>query len=228
MPAIRSVGTTPSLRLRANFEIMRNTVSLQRSLRYLLAWAPTIAAPRVMHAQRPIADAVLAGGALSFLGHATVGDFTGTTTTLSGGIKGASSFETTRGWVEAPVGTLVTGNDRRDRDLRASMEVDRFPLMRFELNGATLVSSNFGSPDSSTLVLHGALTIHGVTRRVDLPATAVRTGDTTRIRSHFPLDLADYEIGGLTKMFGLLRMQRGIEVRVDVQFTDRPLLSTNP
>jgi uncharacterized membrane protein len=34
----------------------------------------------------------------------------------------------------------------------------------------------------------------------------------------WPLDLADYRIGGLTKMFGLLRMQRRIEVRVDLRF----------
>jgi hypothetical protein len=34
----------------------------------------------------------------------------------------------------------------------------------------------------------------------------------------FPLDLADYHIGGLTKAFGILRMRRQIEVRVDLRF----------
>ena len=34
----------------------------------------------------------------------------------------------------------------------------------------------------------------------------------------FSLDVTDYNIGGLTKLFGLLRMQRQIEVRVDLRF----------
>jgi hypothetical protein len=32
------------------------------------------------------------------------------------------------------------------------------------------------------------------------------------------VDLGDYEIGGLTKMLGMLRMQEGIEVHVDLTF----------
>jgi len=207
---------------------MRKTVNLQRSLRYLLAWSPTIALAKPALAQRPVTDAVLQSGTLSFVGHATVGEFVGTTTAVHGGIIGGRDSAATRGWVEASVRTLVTGNDRRDRDMRSSMEVDRYPAMRFDLNGTTVISSSSGARDSVALVLHGALAIHGVTRRVDLPATAVRSGDHTHLDCRFPLDLADYEIGGLTKMFGLLRMERQIEVRVALQFVDVPTLWANP
>ena len=75
--------------------------------------------------------AIVQSGTLSFSGHATVGDFTGSTTTITGAVTGELSDA--RGWVEAPVATLVTGNDHRDRDLRASMEVDKYPTMRFTL-----------------------------------------------------------------------------------------------
>ena len=143
---------------------------------------------------------------------------------MTGALLGSHEYAATRGWVEAPVGTLATGNERRDRDLRASMEVTRYPTMRFDLSGATFVTSEFGTPDSSVVVLHGSLSIHGVTRRVDLPATVMRRADTTRVTSVFGLDLGDYGIGGLTKMFGLLRMQRAIDVRVDLRFVDRPLI----
>jgi len=207
---------------------MRKTVNLQRSLRYLLAWTPTIALARPASAQRPVTDAVLQSGTLSFVGHATVGEFVGTTTAVHGGIIGGRDYAMTRGWVEASVRTLATGNDRRDRDMRSSMEVDRYPAMRFDLSGATVISSSTGALDSLAVVLHGALTIHGVMRRVDLPATAVRGADGTHLSSRFPLDLADYEIGGLTKMFGLLRMERQIEVRVELQFADVSTLWANP
>jgi len=207
---------------------MRTTQRLQRSLRYLLAWAPAIALPNVGAAQHAVSDAVLQSGTLSFLGHATVGDFIGSTARVTGAISGGADYSTIHGWVEAPVGSLVTGNDRRDRDLRSTMNVDRYPIMHFDLANATMVTSNVGAADSAAVMLHGTLTIHGVTRSVHLPAAMVRRGDTTRVTAHFPLDLFDYDVRGLTRMFGMLRMQRDIEIRVDVQFVDRPTFSEKP
>ncbi|HEY2374920.1 MAG TPA: YceI family protein [Gemmatimonadaceae bacterium] len=207
---------------------MRTRVTLSRSLRYLLAWTPTIAAARALPAQRPVSDAVLQRGSLSFLGHATVGDFVGVTSSVTGVIIGGRDYSVTRGFVEASVRTLVTGNERRDRDLRESMEVARYPMMRFDLSAVTPVPSASVTPDSIAMMLHGALTIHGVTQRVDLAARVTRAGDTTRVTTRFPLDLGSYDIRGLTKMFGLLRMQNEIEVRVDLLFLDAPTQWANP
>jgi polyisoprenoid-binding protein YceI len=201
---------------------MRTTHNLQRSLRYLLAWAPTLALSRVVAAQHPLPDAVLQSGALSFVGHATVGDFVGTTTRVAGAMLGGLEYSATHGWVEAQVATLVTGNERRDRELRATMSVDRFPIMRFDLARTTVVMSPLGDPDSIAVMLHGVLTIRGVARTIDLPARVLRKADTTSVTARFPLDLSDYGIHGLTKMFGLLRMEREIEVRVDLHFVDHP------
>lgn len=189
----------------------------------ILSAACLVASGSLALAQRPVNDALLRAGTLSFDGRATVGNFVGTTSTVSGAITAGRDLASTTGWVEAPVATLVTGNAHRDRDLRASMETDRYPTMRFMLSGATGVASNSsGANDSSAVVLHGALTIHGVTRRLDLPATIVRTGDTTHVTCAFPLDLTDYRIGGLTKMLGLLRMEHEIEIHVDLRFVDDP------
>jgi len=157
--------------------------------------------------------AVLQSGTLSFSGHATVGDFTGSTTAITGAVT--SDLPDARGWVEAPVATLVTHNDHRDRDLRASMEVEKYPTMRFTLARTTGTPVNGGTV---SVVLHGSLTIHGVTREVDLPAAVEQRGDTIHVTAAFPLDLHDYRIGGLTKMLGMLRMDPHIEVRVDLRF----------
>lgn len=196
---------------------MKAALARISSAAYLLASAS------VALAQRPATDAVLRTGTLSFDGRATVGNFVGTTNVVSGAIAAGSDFASTTGWVEAPVATLVTGNAHRDRDLRASMEADRHPTMRFTLSSVTVGSSNSsGADDSSAVVLHGALTIHGVTRRLGLPAILVRAADTTHVTASFPLDLTDYKIGGLTKMLGLLRMEHEIEVHVDLRFVDDP------
>ena len=163
----------------------------------------------------PIPSGTVRSGTLSFNGHGTPGDFTGSTSTLSGEMTGGDSLGAVRGWVEAPVKTLVTGNDRRDRDLNKSMESDKYPSLRFDLRGVTAAG---GTPDSTPVTLQGALVIHGVTRDVSLSGLVRREGEALRVRTDFPLDLKDYQIGGLTKMLGMLKMDEHIVVHVNALF----------
>ena len=163
----------------------------------------------------PIPPMRVIAGTLSFDGHATPGDFTGSTTAVAGEMTGGDSLGAVRGWVEAEVKTLETGSGKRDKDLNKSMESEQHPTMRFDLTGVAVE----GVPaDSASVRLRGKLTLHGVTRDVTLPSRVWKDGESIRVRSDFPVDLGDYEIGGLTKMLGMLRMQEGIEVHVDLTF----------
>jgi polyisoprenoid-binding protein YceI len=184
---------------------------------YLALAVPTVAQ------QRPIPNGRLVSGTLSFDGHATAGDFTGTTTTVSGQVVGAPDLTGVRGWVEAPVQTLKTGNGKRDRDLNKSMETDKYPKMRFDLSRVTRRGA---SEDSVGVVLHGQLRIHGVTREVELPGSLQLSGSQARLRTDFPLNLKDYHIGGLSKLLGMLKMYEEIEVHADLMFRlDQPTAS---
>lgn len=180
-------------------------------------------------ASAPVPAATLREGTLRFDGHATTGDFVGETRTVTGAVLASPDYASLRGWVEAPVATLKTGNGLRDRDLRKSMEVEQYPTMRFDLSGATVRSA--AGADSAQLVLHGTLRLHGVSRAVDVPVIVVRSaaavdgagsdglrGETAHLTGTFPVKLTDYQIGGLRKMGGLLRMQEGIEVHLDLRF----------
>lgn len=164
---------------------------------------------------RPIPNGRVESGTLSFDGHATVGDFVGSTQTVTGQITGAADVSAVQGWVEAPVRTLKTGNGKRDKDLNKSMESGKYPNIRFELSGITPTG---GPTDSVAVVLHGALIIHGVTRKTDLRGTIRFEGSRARVRTDFPLRLPDYRIGGLSKMLGVLKMYNDIEVHVDLVF----------
>ena len=165
--------------------------------------------------QLPVRPGTVREGALSFDGHATTGDFTGKTSTITGEMTGGATLPEIKGWVEAPVKTLDTDNDRRDRDLNKSMESDKYPTIRFELTQAVAQGT---LADSMDVVLRGQFLIHGVTKEVELPATLVFLSDGVRVRSTTPLNLKDYEIGGLSKFLGVLKMSEKIEVHVDVTF----------
>jgi polyisoprenoid-binding protein YceI len=182
------------------------------SLALLVGWMAAGSAQT--SASRPIPAGTAAEGTLSFDGRANVGEFTGTTSTLSGHMSGGADLAAVHGWVEAPVATLKTGKDRRDRDLLKSMEADKYPTIRFDLDGVAAGAA----ADSLPATLKGRLTIHGVERAVELPASLVLTGDQARVRSDFPVNLKDYKIGGLSKMMGMLRMYEDIKVHVDVTF----------
>jgi hypothetical protein len=168
-------------------------------------------------APQPMATAILRSGTLSFTGYTTLGGFVGSTTATSGMVEGG--LPDARGWVEAPVATLTTRSELRDRDMRAALDAERFPTMRFELARVELLLDTDTGDDAIAVVLHGALTIHGVTRIVELPAMFSFDDESIHLASAFPLDVESYRITGLTRLFGLLRMHRQIEVRLDLQFT---------
>jgi polyisoprenoid-binding protein YceI len=184
--------------------------------RAALLWATLLPLTAgVAWAQRAIPCGPVRGGTLSFDGHATTGDFTGSTTTVTGEITAGGGLLQVRGWVEAPVMTLKTGNNKRDKDLNKSMESDQYPTIRFELSGVTVDQE---ASDSASVKLEGSFIIHGVRREATLPATVVFGPEGIRVRAQTPLNLKDYSIGGLTKMLGLLKMHEEIVVRVDLTF----------
>jgi polyisoprenoid-binding protein YceI len=174
--------------------------------------------PAVAQLAGTIPDAQVSDGTLGFDGHATVGDFTGTTSEVKGGMTGGTGLAEVRGWVEAPVKSLDTGNGKRDKDLNKSMESDKYPVIRFELGG---VKVKDGGAERAEVELARRMIIHGVPRAVTLPAQVRQVEGGLRLTSDFPLNLKGYEIGGLSKMLGMLKMHEDIEVYVDVTFTPR-------
>ncbi len=162
-----------------------------------------------------VPDRLLVTGTLAFDGEATLGDFTGTTTTVAGRLVGAEGLSAVRGYVTAPARSLVTGNDHRDRDMYKSLEADQFPQIRYELVG---VRAGRTDGDSTAVTLRGRFTIHGVSRDTEIPGWAWLGQDVTRFRGATPLNLTDYKIGGLSKLLGTLKMHEDIVVRIDLTF----------
>ena len=179
--------------------------------------ALTLLGTGALHAQAPrlIPDGTVREGTLSFEGRATTGAFTGTTATVRGEMSGGGSLSEVRGWVDAPVSTLVTGNGHRDKDLNKSLQSEVYPTIRFDLTGVTPGAER---GDTVDVVLQGRFTIHGVTREASVPATLVTRPDAMQVRGDTPLSLKDYEVEGLSKLMGMFKMYDKIVVHVDVTF----------
>jgi polyisoprenoid-binding protein YceI len=181
----------------------------------LVAAALLLGAAPPLGAQHRLPPSTVAKGTLSFDGKATTGDFTGTTTTVTGEMTGGASLADVTGFVEAPVTTLVTANGRRDRDLNKSMESEKFRTIRFDL---TTVQPGAEAGDSAQVTLVGEFTIHGVKRPASIPATVRFQADAVQLVATLPMNLKDYSIGGLSKFLGVLKMNPDIVVHVDLAF----------
>jgi polyisoprenoid-binding protein YceI len=185
-----------------------------RSAALLLAIGFAAAAGN-LEAQQPVPGGAIRQGVLSFDARATVGDFTGATQTIAGEMTGGASLAEVRGWVEAPVNTLVTGNGKRDKDLNRSMESEKYPTIRFDLTGVTLGEAR---GDTVAVTLDGKFQIHGVSQEASIPATVVLLADAIQVRGELPMNLKRYGIGGLSKMAGMLKMHEEIVVHLDLTF----------
>ena len=193
-----------------------------RATHLLVAAAALVAArppDRLAAQSRPVPASTAVSGRLSYDGRGTFGGFTGTTDSLLGRLNAAADLSRVSGYVAARAATLRTGNGKRDRDQWASLEVDSFPFIRYDLDSLTVGAAR---GDTLAVTLHGWFALHGVRRAADLPSQLVLTPGSAHLTSAAPLDLRDFRIGGLTKFFGALKMDPHVVVHIDVRFALAP------
>jgi len=155
-------------------------------------------------------------GEVAFDGKGTLGGFTGTSTKITGRLFEGIPLARSSGWVEADAASLKTGNNRRDRDMYSSLEVDKYPAIRFDLDSLELLGP--AQRDSVPVTLRGRFTIHGISRAAAVRGWVVRAGQRPRFAGTSPMTLTDYRIGKLTKAMGLFRMNPAITVRMNITF----------
>lgn len=159
---------------------------------------------------------------------ATLGRFRGTAHDVVGWAQLADTvtFRDTRGRVELMVASFRTGNTLRDRHLRATMQVERYPRIIFVLDEVVRPpgpprpgpGDAHAADGGRPVILHGALIIRDTTRAVEIPARAQLDGETLRVRGELPIRLTDYGIDPPSRLLGTARMRNELELHFDAVF----------
>jgi polyisoprenoid-binding protein YceI len=170
-------------------------------------------------AQAQVPSGTVRSGELWFDAKATLGAFRGVTKAPRGEMTGGATLAAVRGWVEADAASMTTDNGLRDRDMRKTLEVEKHRTIRFDLDSVA-VQEELG--DSARVELIGRMSIHGVTRRITVPAVVHRASDHIRVAGAFDVVLPQYGITNLKRMLGTLRMNELIRVGLDVTFSTTP------
>jgi polyisoprenoid-binding protein YceI len=141
-----------------------------------------------------------------------LGNFTGVTHEVWGEVRldPATFARGVQGSAGINPASLKTGIDGRDRDLRITLEVDRYPEIRFTLHEVRASFPSLADRADTYLTLEGELSIHGVARSVTLTGRAQLRDGQVWVRGEGTLNMTDYGIRPPKKFF----LSVGDQVRV--------------
>lgn len=116
-----------------------------------------------------------------------------------------------------PVTTFRCGNRVMESDMQRALKADRHPNVEFsfrELRGGVHHDLDVGLYRAT---ITGDLTLAGVTRTIEVVASAERlTRSTFRIRAILPLLMTDFGITPPSALFGAIRARNNLTVRFDL------------
>ena len=91
--------------------------------------------------------------------------------------------------------TLASDKQMRDNRLRSQgIETDTFKTSTFSLTQAVALPAGATSGTAVDVTLHGDLTLHGVTKTVDIPAKAQLNGNVIQVVGSLSFPFSDYNI----------------------------------
>ena len=158
------------------------------------------------------------GGLLWFRGHdhfIAIRDFTGEVELTPGASSPASLQMRIRADSLVETRDLFTEQEKQiiNRELREIvLETARYPEITFrstEVTGA-LTGGQF------EVRIGGDLTLHGVTRRIVIPARVTLDGDTLRASGEFTVNRSDFNVRATSAFHGLVRVRDKLKFTFDI------------
>jgi len=91
---------------------------------------------------------------------------------------------------------------------------DQYPEIVFQSTSVTSKAAQSGGGYDVKLI--GDLTLHGVTRRIEIPATVTLNGDEMRAVGKFSIDRDDYKVKATSAAHGLVRVDDTVRFEFDI------------
>lgn len=133
---------------------------------------------------------------------ATMGRFQGVAQEVSGwaDVSDTVAYGGTRGQIDVGAASFHTGVALRNQHLRNEMEVERYPFVRFVLEGAT-------PREAGALTLRGRLIVKDHATPVTIPTRLTRANGEVVLDGELPTKFTDLGMRLPTRMGGLTRVR---------------------
>ena len=184
----------------------------------LAAHAPAFARYRLDAARSKFMVRAFAGGPLWFKGHdhfVAVRDFSGEATLTPTSIKPASLTLRVRADSLAETRDLFTEQQKQiiNKELREIvLETEKYPEITFRSSDVT------GKLEGGVyrVEIRGDLTLHGVTRRLLIPAEVTADGQDLRARGEFEIKRSDFNVKATSAFHGTVRVRDKLKFTFDI------------
>jgi len=180
--------------------------------------APQVARYQLDAARSTFAVRAFAGGVLWFKGHdhlVAARDFGGEATLTPGSVNPASLRLNVRAASLAETRDVFTEQQKQiiNKELREIvLEPDKYPEITFQSTGVEARAEG----GVFKVKLTGDLTLHGVTRRVTIPADVTLSGDSLRARGEFHIERSDFNVKATSAFHGTVRVRDKLKVMFDI------------
>jgi len=160
-----------------------------------------------------------AGGLLWFKGknhHLAAREFTGQVEITEGTITPASLRLAVKAGSLHETGAEFTEPQKEiiNKELREIvLHPDQYPDITFQ---STQVVAKNVSAGRSEVKIDGNLTLHGVTRRITIPAVVTLQGNTMRAVGEFSIDRDDYKVKATSAFHGMVRVRNKVKFEFDI------------
>jgi polyisoprenoid-binding protein YceI len=125
-------------------------------------------------------------------------DAVGRTENVTGSITVEANGDGARltgGTLTVDTTTIASDENRRDNRLRTEgLQTDQYPTATFTVTQPVDVPTSALAGTAADITLTGDLTLHGVTKSVQIPAQAQLVGDTMQVAGSLAFPLSDYQI----------------------------------
>ena len=118
-------------------------------------------------------------------------DVTGSITVVAAG----DGAQLTAGDISIDTTTIASDESRRDNRMRSEgLQTDQFPTASFTLTQPVDIPATAIEGTAADVTLVGDLTLHGVTKSVEIPAQAVLSNGQVQVAGSLSFPLADFQI----------------------------------
>ena len=125
-------------------------------------------------------------------------DAVGRTSAVTGAITlagNSTNVELTGGTISVDTTQIASDESRRDNRLRSEgLQTDLFPTASFKLTSPVDIPAAALQGTATNVTLGGDLTLHGVTKSVEIPAQAQLVNGTISVAGSLAFPLADFDI----------------------------------
>lgn len=112
--------------------------------------------------------------------------------------------------------TFDTGINKRDKDMRETLETDQYPFAEFFGKLVSDFDIEDNSPQPATV--RGDFTIHGVTREVEIDGTLQKASDGLELQASWTINIEDYNIEPPGILF--YRVDENQDVEIEATLTE--------